>query len=458
MAKPAIQPQGNSAAQARTRGNGYRWAQAVIALVIMLLISPYEYAFTIFESPVAKANHWSLPSVATTYTIYIVVAALFMIPSGLWSDRWQPRWFTTAAGLLTGLGWVAAAFAHSPGELYLAYGLGALGPGYIYCNGVNNALKWFPESRGRGMAVGLIDMGFGLGSAIFIPILDPVIHSGTFGYRTAFLGMGIAMLVIIVALAQFLRYPEPGWLPPGYDAASETARAAARQRGVANARQEFGPREVLGQWQYWWSLIGLCFIAAAGLMITAHIVVVAKNDIAVGAAVVGASAATFSRIPNGVMRWVAGGISDYVGRERLMLICFCIMGVSTILITQVTVGWAFILLTLIALGTWGPLFSLYPALVSDYWGRQNSGINYGLVYGPGKAIAGVFAGTVAAALFTMSGSWNLPFYIAGILAIVSGLMAIVLRKPGTVLLPEGARADLAGGPTVTPPVEGERPL
>lgn len=430
--------------------SGYRWFQAIIALILMLLISPYEYTFTIFENPIAKARHWSLPSVALTYTIYIVVAALFMIPSGAWSDRWQPRWFTTAAGVVTGLGWIAAAFARTPTELYLAYGIGALGPGYIYCNNVNNALKWFPESRGRGMAVGLIDMGFGVGSAIFIPILDPVIHSGKYGYQTAFWVTGIAMLVIIVILAQFLRYPERGWFPPGYDAAREKEAAQRRRRGIANARADFPPMETLQTWQYWWSLVGLCFIAAAGLMITAHVVVVAKSEIAVGAAAVGAAAATFSRIPNGVMRWVAGGISDYVGRELLMFICFVIMGVSTILMTKVSAGWLFIMLSMISLGTWGPLFSLYPALVSDYWGRRYSGVNYGLVYGPGKAIAGVFAGVVAAALFSASGSWNLPFYVAGALAIVSGLMALALRRPSlrTQRVPSGvpgAAAVQSGG-------------
>jgi MFS transporter, OFA family, oxalate/formate antiporter len=200
---------------ARGAGNRHRWIRLTVALVVMIMISPYEYAFTVFESPIARANHWSLPSVAATYTIYIVVAALFMIPSGHWSDRWQPRWFTTAAGIVTGLGWIGAAYATAPWQLYLAYGIGALGPGYIYANNINNALKWFPESRLRGRAVGIVDTGFGLGAAIFVPILAPVINSGTYGYRTAFLAAGITMLVIIVILAQFLRYPEPGWLPVG---------------------------------------------------------------------------------------------------------------------------------------------------------------------------------------------------------------------------------------------------
>lgn len=411
----------------RSVGDSQRWVQAIIALVIMVMISPYEYCFTIFESPIAKAHGWSLPSVAVTYTIYIVVAALFMIPSGYWSDRWQPRWFTTVAGIVTGLGWVMAATANSPTMLYIAYGLGALGPGYIYCNGVNNALKWFPESRGRGMAVGLIDMGFGLGSAIFIPILSGIIKTN--GYRAAFSDMGWAMLVVIVILAQFLRFPEKGWFPSTYNAEEEAARIKRSNRGLSNAVKDFTPRETLATWQFWVSWLCLALICSGGLMVAGHVAEMGKDDVLVAGAAVGVTAAALSRIPNGVMRWVAGGISDYVGRTRLMFICFVICGLAMWALANVTSGAAFVILTLVVMGTWGPLFSLFPALVSDYWGRENSAINYGMVY-TGKGAAGIFAGVIAAAVYASSGTWKVDFYLAGAFAILSGLGAIlVLRRP-----------------------------
>ncbi len=409
-----------------------RWLQAVLALIVMIMISPYEYTFTLFESPIAKANHWSLPSVALTFTIYVAVAALFMIPSGIWSDRWQPRWFTTVAGIVTGLGWIISAHAGTHAELYLAYGLGSLGPGYIYSNGVNNALKWFPEANRRGVAVGLIDMGFGAGSAIFIPILAGIIATGTYGYQQAFQDMGIAMIVIIVVVAQFLRYPEKGWMPPGYNPQSDVVQASKSRNKVSNTSYQFKPTEVLQTWQFWVMWIAMSLICAAGLMITAHIVDIAKVNVAVAAAAVGVTAATLSRIPNGGMRWVSGIVSDYIGRELSMFIAFVIMGISLFWMANTHNGLLFIILACVAMGMWGPLFTLFPTLMTDYFGREHSAVNYGLMY-TGKAVGGIFGGILATSIFVAAHSYAPDFYLAGAFAIVAGLLAMfVFKRPHAI--------------------------
>jgi MFS transporter, OFA family, oxalate/formate antiporter len=405
-----------------------RWLQAVLALITMVMISPYEYTFTVFERPIANAHHWSLPSVALTFTIYVIISALFMIPSGYWSDRWQPRWFTTAAGIFAGLGWVGSAYAASPWELYLAYGLGSLGPGYIYATNINEALKWFPEANRRGVAVGMIDLGFGLGSAIFIPLLSRVISHSPGGYHTAFLGAGIAMLIVIVIVAQFQRFPEKDWKPADYDPIREEEAERQRKIRVHHASHSFTVSEQLRTGQYWVALLDLTLITAAGLMIAAHIVDMGSVAAGVGAAAA-VAAATYSRISNGVMRWVAGELSDKIGREVSMLIWFVICGIAIILMAHAHSAGLFIALTVIALGGWGPLFSLFPALVGDYWGRGHSGVNYGMLYGPGKAIGGIFGGVIAASIYSTTHSWVPNFHLAGAFAIAAGILAILLHPP-----------------------------
>jgi OFA family oxalate/formate antiporter-like MFS transporter len=406
----------------------HRWLQAVLALITMVMISPYEYTFTVLEKPIAQAHHWPLPSVALTFTVYVIVSSLFMIPSGYWSDHMQPRWLTTAAGIVSGLGWVGCAYASTPWLLYLSYGAGSLGPGYIYANNINDALKWFPEANKRGVAVGMIDMGFGLGSAIFIPLLSHIIKHSAGGYRTGFLYVGIAMLVIIVVVAQFLRFPEKNWKPEGYDPKAEEETERQHKSRVHHALRTFTISEQLRSWQYWVALLSLTLITAAGLMVAAHIIAMGNVIAAVGAAAA-LAAATYSRISNGVMRWASGRLSDYIGRELSMLIWFVICGLAIIAMAFAHSGAIFIALACIALGGWGPLFSLFPALVADYWGRGNSGVEYGILYGPGKAMGGIFGGVIAASIYAKTHSWASDFYLAGGFAIAAGILAILLRPP-----------------------------
>ncbi|HEX7659952.1 MAG TPA: OFA family MFS transporter [Pseudonocardiaceae bacterium] len=406
----------------KTTEKTHRWFYLVISTIVMVMISPYQYAFTIFEGPVAKANSWPLSSVAMTFTIFIVISSLFTIPSGLWSDRWQPRWFTTVAGFAVGIGWVGAAFAQSAVELDITYGFGALGCGYIYANTVTNAVKWFPEPRLKGRTVGIANMGFAIGAAFFIPPLQNVINSGVQGYRTAFLVTGIIMLVVIVGLAQFLRFPKPGWRPAGWD---PTKNAGAKKARTTS--KDFALKEVFKSWQYWWVITCQLCILIPGLLLTAQVTMLARSNIALGGAAIGVLAATLSPIPNGIMRWVGGQLSDYFGREQVMVVMFLISAVATWALTAVTIGWLFIVVVLVAAGTWSTLFTLFPALVSDFYGSKHAGILYACVYGPAKAIAGVFAGVLGALLFAISGSWNFPFYIAAALAALSGIAILVLH-------------------------------
>lgn len=405
-----------------------RWLQAVLALITMVMISPYEYTFTVLEKPIAQEHHWPLPSVALTFTIYVIVSSLFMIPSGYWSDRLQPRWLTTVAGLVSGLGWVGCAYASAPWMLYLSYGAGSLGPGYIYANNINDALKWFPEANKRGVAVGMIDMGFGLGSAIFIPLLSHIMKNSAGGYHSGFLYIGIAMLGIIVLVAQFLRFPDKDWKPQGYDPKREEENERQHKSRVHHAARSFTVSEELKSWQFWVALLSLTLITASGLMVAAHIVEMGSGVAAIGAAAA-LTAATYSRVSNGVMRWVSGRLSDYIGRELSMLIWFVVCGVAIIAMAFAHSGALFIALACIALGGWGPLFSLFPALVADYWGRGHSGVDYGILYGPGKAMGGIFGGFIAAAIYSSTHSWAPDFYLAGGFAIGAGVLAILLRPP-----------------------------
>src|SRR5207244_4082182 len=122
---------------------------------------------------------------------------------GFLIDRMGPRIFTTAAGVLCGIGWGGLGLVHSLPMLWALYVMAGIGAALIYGGCMGSALKWFTKERG--FAVGIIAAGFGGGTALFIPVIASLIKNQ--GYRTAFLYTGIFQGVVILIVAQFLRHP-----------------------------------------------------------------------------------------------------------------------------------------------------------------------------------------------------------------------------------------------------------
>ena len=58
--------------------------------------------------------------------------------------------------------------------------------------------------------------------------------------------------------------------------------------------------------------------------------------------------------------------------------------------------------------TWGSMFSLFPAIIGDYFGPECATSNYGFLY-TAKGVASIGGGGIAALLFTKYGSWNFRF-------------------------------------------------
>src|ERR1044071_4951912 len=88
---------------------------------------------------------------------------------------------------------------------YLGSALAGIGGGAVYASSVGLAVKWFPDRRG--LAVGLTAAGYGAGAALTVIPIRHVID--TYDYGTAFLSFGLIQGGVVVAMAFFLRGPEP---------------------------------------------------------------------------------------------------------------------------------------------------------------------------------------------------------------------------------------------------------
>jgi OFA family oxalate/formate antiporter-like MFS transporter len=77
--------------------------------------------------------------------------------------------------------------------------------------------------------------------------------------------------------------------------------------------------------------------------------------------------------------------------------------------------------------TWGEVYSLFPSTLGDYFGSKHATSNYSFLY-TAKGVAASLGGYLGTRLVDKAGwSWEAVFYGCAVLALVSAVIALVLR-------------------------------
>ena len=76
--------------------------------------------------------------------------------------------------------------------------------------------------------------------------------------------------------------------------------------------------------------------------------------------------------------------------------------------------------------TWGSMFSLFPAIIGDYFGANHATSNYGFLY-TAKGVASIGGGWIAAKMFEKLATRNADFYTTAALALFSGILILLVR-------------------------------
>ena len=139
-------------------------------------------------------------------------------------------------------------------------------------------------------------------------------------------------------------------------------------------------------------------------------------------------ALSLDRILNGLTRPFFGWVSDHVGRENTMLIAFGLEGLGILLlITFAHIPVLFVLCSGLVFFAWGEIYSLFPAMCGDLFGRKFATANYGLLY-TAKGTASLLV-PVGNLVKTATGSWMPIFVLAIAFDWIGGLLAFVVLKP-----------------------------
>ncbi len=76
---------------------------------------------------------------------------------------------------------------------------------------------------------------------------------------------------------------------------------------------------------------------------------------------------------------------------------------------------------------WGNIFSIFPALTSDHFGRKYATTNYALLY-TAKGAAAFFV-PIGSIIALRTGSWSTTLVIAAVANIIAALIMLVVLRP-----------------------------
>jgi OFA family oxalate/formate antiporter-like MFS transporter len=402
---------------------GNRWVQLAAGVVAMIVISNFQYAFTLF-TPGLRVTFPNVPykDIALIFTLFILFETWPVPVAGNFIDRFGIRNLMLVGSTLILLGWVlGGTVASSVFHLYIFYGvLAGTGAGIIYIATVANAVKWFPDRRG--LAAGLTAAGFGGGAALtLIPISATIAKLGWAGAMTAW---GLGQGVIAIGAALILRHPPKGWLPAAWVA----------PKAVAQTKEEFTWTRMLSQKEFWLLYVMFLMVCTGGLMTTGNLSQIAKSLKVFDAKLFGIAivplTATIAGATNAFARIMWGAVSDKFGREYTMAFAFALEGLLIFLMTQIMGSPVlFVVLLPFVFLAWGEIYALFSAITGDVFGPKNASGNYGILY-TAKGLASILAGYGAALVAAQyAGSFQVPYYISAAFDITAAILALFVLRP-----------------------------
>ncbi|CCK78689.1 L-lactate MFS transporter [Desulfobacula toluolica] len=390
-----------------------------INLALGILYTWSIFKMSIKESIVAGDGlfNWSLASLNDPYAVCCLVFAFTMIFAGRVQDRLSPRITAVIGGILTGLGLILISFSTSWISWIIGFGIfTGMGLGFGYASATPPAIKWFPSAK-TGMIAGIVVAGFGLASVYIAPLAIFLIDK--FGLSQSMLIFGIAFLVIVSALAQFLVNPPDGYVHP---------QTIQNKNSTANTSIDFEPGKMLRTVTFYKLWIIFCIASGAGLMIIGGVAGMAKHGMGHMAWVVVALMA----VGNASGRVIAGILSDRIGRANtlfIMLIFQAIVIFSLLFITPAQVMLLVIAAMLIGFN-YGTNLSLFPSATKDFFGLKNFGVNYGLVFSA-WGVGGFIFPRVSQMIIAYTNTPRMAYILASGLLLVGAVVALTTKAPAT---------------------------
>lgn len=386
---------------------------ALIAGTAMLLINGVIYAWSIYSMPFGAGFGWSSAQLGACFTVMLASFCLGGVFGGAVANRRGVRVSIPIGGILGCIGFVLCMFlqAHLIWLLFVSFAISGIGVGFVYNGVISAVVPRFPDKKG--LASGVLLMGFGASSLVLGGLASRLIASPGFGWHLTYILTGALLLA-----AAFIGLPFV--LPPRVD---RDTHAAAPARGLT-------PRQMLRTKRFW-LLFGSAVIGTgfgSGLIAHASYIFVEGG----ASESVAALAVGLVSVMNGLGRIVFGMLNDRCG-FRSSLLADAVLYIAAGLIAALVLGSSAVVLVVVMMligACYGAVPTISASLAEEFFGPAHYGRNLGIVNL--SILVGSFASTAAGAIQTSTGSYAQAFYLFVGLEAVALVLILLLGRTKSI--------------------------
>ncbi len=395
----------------------YGWWIVLVAAIGMFMGygAIYNFTYAVLTNPIGREFNWNRSTISLAYSLSLIaysVAAPFI---GKLVDHLGARRVILPSLVLFALSLMAFSFLSSRLWHFFALNiaLGLIGCGSALVPYSQVISHWF--DRKRGVALGLAMIGVGLSSFIMPNVVFALLSD--VGWRSAYLWMGLMVLVVAVPVGLFLK-EDPrmmGLWPDG-----ETENRAGAEKAV---RQKLGlsAREALRSGTFWQLFAAVLLVATAVIGCLIHLVhMLTDRGVSPQAAAFAASLLGGAVIPG---RVVSGYLVDRFFAPSVAVYFFAGAGLGIFILWSGAGGmWVFVAAFLLGLGM-GAEGEMIAYMVSRYYGLRAFSEIYGYAL-ISFALGGIVGPPLMGLVFDRTGSYRL---VLGAF-LISVFLGVVLMK------------------------------
>ncbi len=395
------------------------FALIVIAFVLALAYGVW-YSYSVFLVALLREFAWSRSVLAGAFSLFTLVHGACNPLLGMLCDRLRPALLVVLGGLLLGVALFLTSATTQAWHLYLSFGLFSAitvsSCGWV--PGIVEVQRRFPQRLG--LALGIVSSGVGVGMLIVVPLCQLLID--TYGWRTAYRGLGLICVSCIVPSGWYLLRTSA----PLGSATLATAEKSASS--VATPADPINLQQAMRTLPFWLLVSAFFFGSTCSQTLHVHqVVFLVDHGIS---AMVAASVVGIVGLASIVGKTGGGWLSDRIEREIVYVIGVAILIASVAMLALVaarpTPAYAYLYAVFLGIG-YSATAAIVPAMVSDRFG----GLHFGSIVGVGllgSALGSALGPWLAGHVHDVSGTYTVALYIAAACAALAGVAAWCARS------------------------------